>query len=319
MASRLNNLAAFHQKLAKADRILAICGAGLSAASGLPTFRGAGGLWRNYEATDLATPEAFAEDPGLVWLFYAYRRHMALQTKPSAGHHALAALAKKRPNFLCLTQNVDNLSPRAGHPASQLRTLHGSLFTLKCSSPSCSYVEPSNTSDPLCPSLAPASVDPPDPSQPGKIPLLDPSHPLPTIQPSSLPQCPRCASSGTSSLLRPGVVWFGESLDPSMLSEIDAWIDQGPIDLILVVGTSSVVYPAAGYAERARTKGHTSVVTVNKEVEKVMWRKGEDLAFQGGAEEWLGRMLEPVIGGVTPGIFNRVEDGLGPVFVHVVR
>lgn len=72
MTSRLNNLAAFHQKLAKADRILAICGAGLSAASGLPTFRGAGGLWRNYEATDLATPEAFAEDPGLVWLFYAY-------------------------------------------------------------------------------------------------------------------------------------------------------------------------------------------------------------------------------------------------------
>lgn len=72
MASRLNNLAAFHQKLASANRILAISGAGLSAASGLPTFRGAGGLWRNYEATDLATPEAFAEDPGLVWLFYAY-------------------------------------------------------------------------------------------------------------------------------------------------------------------------------------------------------------------------------------------------------
>lgn len=106
---RLNNLALFHQKLASANRILAICGAGLSAASGLPTFRGAGGLWRNYEATDLATPEAFAEDPGLVWLFYAYRRHMALQAKPNAGHYALAELAKRKEGFLCLTQNVDGM------------------------------------------------------------------------------------------------------------------------------------------------------------------------------------------------------------------
>lgn len=80
MASRLNNLATFHQKLAKADRILAICGAGLSAASGLPTFRGAGGLWRNYEATDLATSEAFASDPSLIWLFYAYVRPSPLSS-----------------------------------------------------------------------------------------------------------------------------------------------------------------------------------------------------------------------------------------------
>lgn len=221
---------------------------------------------------------------------------MALQVKPNAGHFALAELAKKKPNFLCLTQNVDNLSPRAGHPPSQLRTLHGSLFTLKCSSRGCDYVEHNNTADPLCPSLAPASVDPPDPSQPAKIPLVDPSHPLPTILPSQLPQCPRCQEFGRSSFLRPGVVWFGESLDQQMLSEIDDWIDEGPIDIVLVVGTSSVVYPAAGYAERARTKGVTSVVTVNKEVEKRMWRRLEDLAFQGGAEEWLGRMLEPVIG-----------------------
>ncbi|EGZ67830.1 DHS-like NAD/FAD-binding domain-containing protein [Neurospora tetrasperma FGSC 2509] len=320
MASRLNNLAAFHQKLAKADRILAICGAGLSAASGLPTFRGAGGLWRNYEATDLATPEAFASDPGLVWLFYAYRRHMALQAQPNAGHHALAALAKKNPNFLCLTQNVDNLSSRAGHQQQQqqLQTLHGSLFTLQCSSyPSqCTYIDKNNTLDPLCPALAPASAsasinppsnDPPNPShsQSSKtiIPLLDPSTPLPPIPKSHLPHCPQCKN-----LLRPGVVWFGESLDPTMLAEIDAWIDQGgPIDIVLVIGTSSVVYPAAGYAEKARTKGRTSVVTVNMEVDDVeeeegwMWGKGkrrrpEDLVFQGGAEEWLPRMFEPVIG-----------------------
>ncbi|KAK1776241.1 DHS-like NAD/FAD-binding domain-containing protein [Copromyces sp. CBS 386.78] len=163
-------------------------------------------------------------------------------------------------------------------------------------------MEPSNTADPLCPSLAPASVNPPDPSQPAKIPLLDPSHPLPRISPSQLPQCPRCQESGKQSPLRPGVVWFGESLDATMLSEIDAWIDQGgPVDIVLVVGTSSVVYPAAGYAERARTKGVTSVVTVNKEVEKRMWTRQEDLAFQGGAEEWLGKMFEPLIGALPGG------------------
>lgn len=98
----------FQALLASADRVLALCGAGLSAASGLPTFRGAGGLWRNHEPTTLATREAFARDPALVWLFYAWRKHMALTAQPNAGHYALAALAKKKgEKFLCLTQNVD--------------------------------------------------------------------------------------------------------------------------------------------------------------------------------------------------------------------
>lgn len=90
-------------------RILALCGAGLSAASGLPTFRGAGGLWRNHDPTSLATPEAFEADPALVWLFYAWRRHMALGAQPNRGHFALARLAEVmgEDRFLCLTQNVD--------------------------------------------------------------------------------------------------------------------------------------------------------------------------------------------------------------------
>lgn len=99
----------FKKVLASSDRVLALCGAGLSAASGLPTFRGAGGLWRNHEATSLATPEAFAKDPALVWLFYAWRRHMALRAQPNAGHYALAELARRNRNFLCLTQNVDGM------------------------------------------------------------------------------------------------------------------------------------------------------------------------------------------------------------------
>lgn len=92
-------------------RIMAVCGAGLSAPSGLSTFRGAGGLWRNHNAMSLATPEAFSRDPGLVWLFYAYRRHMSLEARPNPGHFALAELAKKMGNrFLCVSQNVDGES-----------------------------------------------------------------------------------------------------------------------------------------------------------------------------------------------------------------
>jgi hypothetical protein len=100
----------FQEALGKSTRILALCGAGLSAASGLPTFRGNGGIWRNHQATALATPGAFAANPGLVWQFYAYRRHMALQASPNPAHVALAELAKKMKEtdgFACLTQNVD--------------------------------------------------------------------------------------------------------------------------------------------------------------------------------------------------------------------
>lgn len=100
-------LASFQAHLAKSTRILALLGAGLSAASGLPTFRGAGGMWRNHEATTLATPEAFDDDPGLVWQFYSYRRHMALQAKPNPAHFALAALARKKDGFITISQNVD--------------------------------------------------------------------------------------------------------------------------------------------------------------------------------------------------------------------
>lgn len=106
-ASYSSSVEELQDLIKSSNRILAVCGAGLSAASGLPTFRGAGGLWRNHEPTLLATVKAFKGDPGLVWLFYAWRRHLALQAKPNHGHIALAELAKKKENFLCITQNVD--------------------------------------------------------------------------------------------------------------------------------------------------------------------------------------------------------------------
>jgi NAD-dependent SIR2 family protein deacetylase len=102
-----SDVEAFGEVLKSSKRVLALCGAGLSAASGLDTFRGAGGMWRNHQATTLATPTAFRADPGLVWLFYSYRRHRALQAKPNAGHVALVKLAEKMPDFITLTQNVD--------------------------------------------------------------------------------------------------------------------------------------------------------------------------------------------------------------------
>ena len=103
------DLMSFSACLRSSDRVLALCGAGLSAASGLPTFRGAGGIWRSHDAMKLATPEAFKENPSLVWTFYSYRRHMALQAKPNAAHYALAELARRKKGFLTLTQNVDGM------------------------------------------------------------------------------------------------------------------------------------------------------------------------------------------------------------------
>jgi len=101
------DLQSFTEHLKKCRRVVALVGAGLSAASGLPTFRGAGGLWRRHDATDLATPEAFEANPDLVWQFYSFRRHMALKAAPNKAHFALAELARKNKDFITLSQNVD--------------------------------------------------------------------------------------------------------------------------------------------------------------------------------------------------------------------
>jgi NAD-dependent SIR2 family protein deacetylase len=104
------DIQSFTEYLKGCRRILALLGAGISAASGLPTFRDAGGLWRQYNATLLATPEAFEDHPGLVWQFYSYRRHMALQAQPNKAHYALAELARRNKDFITLSQNVDGMN-----------------------------------------------------------------------------------------------------------------------------------------------------------------------------------------------------------------
>lgn len=247
-----NDVEAFHEVLRSSKRILALCGAGLSASSGLPTFRGAGGLWRNHDSQRLATMRAFKTDPGLVWLFYGYRRHLCLKAEPNPGHHALAALARENKDFICLTQNVDSknalrldhlppstqfsslisasgtdkitidLHQRVNHPQEQLFSLHGSLFDLKCSKEGCGWVQRGNFDDPFCPALAPASEDMP----PGEtLPLLDPYHRIKHVTEEELPKCPRCEEG----LQRPGVVWFGEDLDIMMLDGIEQWLGKGKL------------------------------------------------------------------------------------------
>ncbi|KAI7696372.1 SIR2 family histone deacetylase, partial [Hortaea werneckii] len=246
----------FHEHLTKSKRVLALLGAGLSASSGLPTFRGAGGLWRTHNSTDLATPGAFRSNPGLVWQFYSYRRHMALQAQPNAAHYALAELARKMPGFQALSQNVDGLSQRADHPAKQLQLLHGTLFEVRCADRTgCGYSE-INFTDPIVPSLAIPTSGAEDPtsntarhthqsSSGGKqdLDISDINTPLPIPPPAQLPHCPSCHQS----LLRPGVVWFGESLPFHVLETVEDYLNErAPIDLILVIGTSAQVYPAAG-------------------------------------------------------------------------
>ncbi|TLS22293.1 uncharacterized protein PpBr36_09965 [Pyricularia pennisetigena] len=152
-------VADFQRHLTKSRNIVALIGAGLSASSGLATFRGPGGMWQNHDVFLLASPAGFVNDPGLVWQFYSYRREQALKAQPNKAHKALAELARKVPGFTMLTQNVDNLSPRAGHPDDQLLQLHGNLFDLKCWNESgCGYTEKGNTTVPLTPALDTALI-----------------------------------------------------------------------------------------------------------------------------------------------------------------
>ncbi|KAJ4395397.1 hypothetical protein N0V91_010876 [Didymella pomorum] len=280
------DLESFQQHLNKSTRILALLGAGLSASSGLPTFRGAGGLWRTHDATSLATPEAFARDPGLVWQFYSYRRHMALSVKPNPAHYALAELAKKR-NFLTLSQNVDD----------KLKLLHGSLFDVKCSDFFCDYVEKNNYTDPIVPALA-IPTDELDPTTNQalavrELDISDENVAIPELNYDHLPKCPKCGKG----LLRPGVVWFNERLPSDVLQDVDTWISEDDIDLIMVIGTSAKVYPAAGYVDIARRRGaRVAVINMDKSDAPAGGMYSRDWFFQGDAAQIVPELLESVIG-----------------------
>lgn len=304
-------LAEFQECLRGAKRIVALVGAGLSASSGLPTYLGLQGLWKNYNMIDLATPDAFYIDPGLVWQFYLWRRHQALMAAPNAGHKALAQLSHSTSQKLVtITQNVDGLLARAGHKPRNLYEIHGLLFELRCTSFSCTFVERGNEKDPLTPALAPDAT--PEAATPatwrseghsngsestsngGSECSSDSPQFLPAreLTPDQLPLCPVCQS-----LLRPGVVWFGESLPMRVLDGIDLFLEAGPVDLILVIGTSGTVYPANSYVDLVRLRGG-KVAIFNTDIDQAVV-DGEvsgTWGFRGDAAHWLPIALEPVSG-----------------------
>ncbi len=223
-------------------RLVVLTGAGISAESGVPTFRGSGGLWRSFKAEDLATPGAFARDPRLVWEWYDWRRGKVAQTQPNAGHLALAELERSKSNFSLITQNVDGLHDLAGssHPLK----LHGDIWELRCTS--CSYKGVNRD-----------------------VPL------------SQIP--PRCECG---SLLRPSIVWFGESLPSNVLDR--AWSDSEQCDLFLVVGTSALVHPAATLPLVAKRSG-ARVVEINLEPTAISDQV--DVSLMGRSGELLPQLI----------------------------
>ena len=204
--------------LAEAPRVLVLTGAGISAESGVPTFRGPEGLWKDFRPEDLATPEAFARDPRLVWEWYGWRRGLVAACAPNAGHLALAHWMLGRAGVTLVTQNVDALHERAARtaatacggdpsPALPIR-LHGSIARVRCTR--CDHG-------------------------------AEGDDPVDATARETLPACPACGA-----LLRPDVVWFGEALPLPAMQRADAAAREA--DACLVVGTAGAVQPAAGYA-----------------------------------------------------------------------
>jgi NAD-dependent deacetylase len=196
------------RRLRAAHRVVILTGAGISAESGIPTFREAQtGLWSRFSPEELATPEAFARNPKLVWEWYEWRRDLISKAQPNAGHLALVELERLLPEVTIVTQNVDGLHQRAG--SNKVIEFHGNIFRDLCSKDS-------------------------------HVALRAPGDSVPPI-------CSRCGA-----FIRPGVVWFGESIPGEALRRATACVDA--CDTLLSIGTSSLVYPAAALAERALTR-----------------------------------------------------------------
>ena len=223
----------------QAQGVMILTGAGVSADSGIPTFRAAGGLWDQYRPEELATPQAFRRDPRVVWRWYEWCRRDVLSCRPNRGHEAIAQLLLSRKDVTLVTQNVDGLHQRTFEkiansslvPPAKLdrnldRTLelHGSIFRTRCS---------------VCETVQQAY----EPAEAGEV--------------DALPHCPDCGA-----MMRPDVVWFGESLDESVLER--AFEAARAAEVCIVAGTSAVVQPAASIPLVARESGGT-VIEVNPE------------------------------------------------------
>ncbi len=213
--------------LGPSTHLLVLTGAGISAESGIPTFRDAGGLWEGHRVEEVASPEGFAADPRKVWRFYSQRRRGLAGISPNLGHRAVAEVERRLGDrFLLVTQNVDTLHSAAG--SERVIELHGNLMRTRCSSCSRQPFHDSQTYD------------------------------------GEPPACDLCAGRGRRGLLRPDIVWFGEAIDRGALSRISRFLEQGARQrgasgyaelVFLAIGTSGQVYPAAGLVQTVKELG----------------------------------------------------------------
>lgn len=242
------------ETLRAARHVVVFTGAGISAESGIPTYRDAlTGLWENFDFAELATPDAFRRDPALVWGWYEWRRMNVMRAEPNPAHQAIAAMATKVPRFTLITQNVDNLHERAG--STDVIHLHGSLFSPRCFACARPHELPS---------------DIPDEPQGGR--RLEP---------------PRCLHCGGR--IRPGVVWFGESLPKAAWTAAMSAVEKEGCDLFFSIGTSAMVYPAAELPFTALRRRAT-VVQINPDLTQL--DEVASISLHSAAADVLPRLVE---------------------------
>ncbi len=206
-------------------RVLIITGAGVSAESGIPTFRGKDGYWRNLDPIKLATPEAFARQPELVWQWYRERRQCIRNAQPNPGHEAIARLAQCADEFLLVTQNVDDLHERAGLMKAEMVQIHGDIFVAKCSR--CDFEQ------------------------------HDYEHEQ--EHEDGIPRCTKC-----NALMRPGVIWFGEPLPSRETERVENYLQRDSCGVVIVAGTTATFGYIIDWALRASRRGG-ELIEVNPE------------------------------------------------------
>jgi NAD-dependent deacetylase len=268
--------------LRKARHVVALTGAGISKDSGLPTFREAqAGLWARFRPEDLATPEAFARDPGTVWAWYAWRRHLVAAAEPNPGHHAMVAMESRvraqGGRFTLVTQNVDGLHQRAG--SADVVELHGNISRIVCSrcrhhvDPGSYFADPGNHS--IDPGHHPdVFAGPGHAGAAGGAAGAEGAAGTADAAPAghAYPEPPLCSLCG--GWLRPDVVWFGEMLPEAALARSAE--EAASCDVFISAGTSGLVYPAAGLVQVAR-RGGADIIVVNPDDDVVpgaCWLRG---------------------------------------------
>ncbi len=237
----------------KIKKIVVLTGAGISAESGISTFRDSGGLWEQYKIEDVATPEAYKRDPHLVWKFYSMRRLQAAQAQPNRAHHELVQFAaSNKIEMHLITQNVDVLHQRADdREVLPPICMHGSLNQSRCMNCGTIYFDDYAYFD-LKGDYAPQSTVL---CTPGQKASMDYLHHYKLEYKNFLPQSPCCRSP-----IRPHIVWFGEI--PLHMTKIDNLL--ASTDLFVSIGTSGQVYPAAGFLQLSKVAG-AKTVCINKE------------------------------------------------------